>query len=235
MRPLYYSLICICVRTLVLGLMIMSFGHYFAEAAILKERIVTQQSSYWAGAVLVSLLFMCILHRSTGGVVFLKNRTDLSTFLVEHLCRNLLAHRIAQGGGDAIWHRDRPHFFQAPSASAPCNVTVLQTRHFLFSVYVLFCVFVISFLHSGKFCPPLRSSSPTKSFSGVPRQLAHPVQGSQNTPFRSLSTHLFWDIWIICLHICLLEKVVNFLSRGYISFTFVSQGFSLVPSSSGCA
>lgn len=149
-------------------------------------------------------------------LVFLKKQTDLSTFLVDHLYRNLIAHRIGQGIGDAVWYNLRPASFSLRHPALQPHEVSLSSR--LITSYFPTCVvpYIYNVFSSiwKILCPPLRSSSNvTSSIESflVSQAVSHvPFKAPREFHSDIFFKHLFCDIWIICLHICPLQKVVNF-------------------------
>lgn len=111
---------CIYVCTLVLLVSMMQFimicDHQFRDIILQKQPFffLQEKNSSSTKSLLsrfrfgLCYIYMCILQSRTR-VVFLKHQTGLSTFLVEHISWDLIAHRIAQGIGDTIWHFSLRH------------------------------------------------------------------------------------------------------------------------------
>ena len=142
---------------------------------------------------------------------------------MEYLYWDLIAHRIAQGTGDAVWHSLRPpapasFSPQAPSASLGALPEMspsskLITSYFLHTCCSLYLECLSFTLENSLFTSKIQLKCYLfhKVFSGSE---PCPFQSSQSTAFKSLFfKYLFCGTWIFCLHICLLQKAVNVLKQ----------------------
>lgn len=188
-----------------------------------KMKIIAQQSSYLAGSDLSCLLLKWIL-QSSPRLAFLRNQT-LSLFWW-----NTFVGTSLQPPSPASFSPLKSPVPQPPKMSH-CSKCI---NPFVLFAHVLFPVFRMSLLHSGKLCPPLRSSSSVTSFIESFLAESHILFSAPRAPH---SCHYFLNIYFVVFELFVYIYIFSRMlwtsgSRDYTSFTFVDTTSTTVLRSS---